>query len=158
MHLTQQTDYAFRVLIYMAAHPDRLVNISDIAEDYQLSKSHLMKIVTVLVKGGVLHGVRGKGGGLLLGRTPQDINLADVVRYMEPMRVAECMGPDNACTITLNCHLAHVLANALDHFLGYLAQFTLADLMRPETTAQLQRLSAARQIRPLKPGKIRENL
>lgn len=144
MHLTQQTDYALRVLIYAATHNDRLVNISDIAQDYQISKSHLMKIVTTLVKGGFLHSVRGKGGGLRLGMEPSAINIATVVRHMEPLRIAECMGVGNQCTITVSCKLAHVLSRALEEFLNSLAQYTLADLITEGTTQVLHRISAER--------------
>ena len=73
MYLTQYTDYALRVLIYAAANQDKLVNISSIAEAYGISKSHLMKVVTALVKAGFLEGVRGKGGGLRLGKPAEEI-------------------------------------------------------------------------------------
>ena len=64
MYLTQHTDYGLRVLVYTAINDDTLVNIGTIAETYNISKSHLMKVVTSLVKGGFLVSVRGKGGGL----------------------------------------------------------------------------------------------
>ena len=40
MYLTQQTDYAMRVLIYAAVNDGVLVNIGTIAEAYKISKSH----------------------------------------------------------------------------------------------------------------------
>lgn len=140
MHLTQQTDYALRVLIYAATHNDRLVNISDIAQDYQISKSHLMKIVAILVRGGFLHSVRGKGGGLRLGMPASDINVASVVRLMEPLRIAECMGEGNQCTITVNCKLARVLNEALEEFLRSLSAYSLADLIASDTVEVLRRI------------------
>ena len=88
MYLTQHTDYAMRVLIYTAINDDALVNISTIADTYGISKSHLMKVVTALVKGGFLASVRGKGGGLRLARAPENINLGAVVRH----RSSGCRG------------------------------------------------------------------
>ena len=70
MYLTQHTDYGLRVLVYTAINDDTLVNIGTIAETYNISKSHLMKVVTSLVKGGFLVSVRGKGGGLRLADDP----------------------------------------------------------------------------------------
>ena len=70
MYLTQHTDYGLRVLVYTAINDDTLVNIGTIAETYNISKSHLMKVVTSLVKGGFLVSVRGKGGGLRLADNP----------------------------------------------------------------------------------------
>ena len=75
MYLTQHTDYGLRVLIYTAINDDALVNISTIAETYNISKSHLMKVVTALVKGGFLTSVRGKGGGLKLAEPPEKISV-----------------------------------------------------------------------------------
>ena len=85
MYLTQQTDYAMRVLIYAAVNDGVLVNIGTIAEAYKISKSHLMKVVTALVKGGFLISVRGKGGGLRLAKSAEEIRVGDVVRLIEPM-------------------------------------------------------------------------
>src|SRR5699024_3222751 len=66
MQLAQQTDYAIRTLIYTAFHADRLVNITEIAEFYAISRSHLTKIVAFLSELGYLKSIRGKGGGLKL--------------------------------------------------------------------------------------------
>ncbi|MCC9396369.1 Rrf2 family transcriptional regulator, partial [Enterobacter hormaechei subsp. steigerwaltii] len=93
--MTQHTDYGLRVLIYTAINDDALVNISTIAVTYGISKSHLMKVVTALVKGGFLHSVRGKGGGLRLAAPPDRINIGSVVRHLEPMQLVECMGENN---------------------------------------------------------------
>ena len=92
MYLTQYTDYSLRVLIFAAIHKERLINIAEIAQAYQISQSHLMKVVAALVRGGFLHSVRGKNGGLYLGAAPKDIGIGAVVRHMEPMQMVECMG------------------------------------------------------------------
>jgi len=105
MYLTQHTDYGLRVLVYTAINDDTLVNIGTIAETYNISKSHLMKVVTSLVKGGFLVSVRGKGGGLRLADDPEKINIGAVVRHLEPMQVVECMGDNNECLITPSCRL-----------------------------------------------------
>ena len=96
MYLTQHTDYGLRVLIYAAVNDDSLVNIGTIAEAYNISKSHLMKVVTALVKGGFLTSTRGKGGGRRLTDTPDKINVGSVVRHLEPMRVVEWKGDNIA--------------------------------------------------------------
>ena len=133
MYLTQHTDYAMRVLVYTAINDDALVNISTIADTYGISKSHLMKVVTALVKGGFLASVRGKGGGLRLARAPENIKLGAVVRHLEPMQLVECMGQNNDCLITPNCRLAGILGGGIKAFLNYLDGFTLADLLNKPT-------------------------
>ena len=138
MYLTQQTDYAMRVLIYAAVNDGVLVNIGTIAEAYKISKSHLMKVVTALVKGGFLISVRGKGGGLRLAKSAEEIRVGDVVRLIEPMQIAECFGSNNQCVITPHCRLADVLHGGLRIFLQHLDGFTLAELINRPTSQVLQ--------------------
>ena len=133
MYLTQHTDYGLRVLIYTAINDDTLVNISTIADTYGISKSHLMKVVTALVKGGFLSSVRGKGGGLKLAMAAEDINIGAVVRHLEPMQLVECMGDRNDCLITPSCRLSGILGGVVKSFFNYLDGFTLADLLNKPT-------------------------
>ena len=133
MYLTQHTDYALRVLMFAAVNNENLVNISDIAQTYDISKSHLMKVVTALVKGDFLEGVRGKGGGLRLALAAELVNVGAVVRHMESFKLVECMGENNHCVITPNCRLAGVLSEATTVFLNHLDHFSLADLLNPPT-------------------------
>ena len=140
MYLTQHTDYAMRVLVYTAINDDALVNISTIADTYGISKSHLMKVVTALVKAGFLESVRGKGGGLRLGRAAEEIRIGEVVRELEPCQMVECMSSNGQCLITPCCRLAGVLNGALQQFLQHLDGYTLADLMNQPLRDKLTEL------------------
>lgn len=133
MYLTQQTDYALRVLIYAAVNDKSLVNIGTIAETYNISKSHLMKVVTALVKGGFLTSIRGKGGGLKLAQPPEKIRVGTVVRVTEPLQLAECFGDNNQCLITPTCRLSQILNSGLIAFINHLDGYTLADLVNAPT-------------------------
>ena len=133
MYLTQHTDYGLRVLVYTAINDDTLVNIGTIAETYNISKSHLMKVVTSLVKGGFLVSVRGKGGGLRLADDPKKINIGAVVRHLEPMQVVECMGDNNECLITPSCRLTGIITGAIKAFFNHLDQYSLQDLLDKPT-------------------------
>ena len=133
MYLTQHTDYGLRVLVYTAINDDTLVNIGTIAETYNISKSHLMKVVTSLVKGGFLVSVRGKGGGLRLADDPEKINIGAVVRHLEPMQVVECMGDNNECLITPSCRLTGIITGAIKAFFNHLDQYSLRDLLDKPT-------------------------
>lgn len=137
MYLTQQTDYALRVLIFAAINDDALVNIATIADTYGISKSHLMKVVTALVKGGFLTSVRGKGGGLKLAKPPEEIVVGAVVRHMEPFTIVECFGEGNECVLTPACRLMDILQGGVRAFLGHLDGFTLADLVANRNTRSL---------------------
>lgn len=134
MHLTQHTDYALRVLIYLAVNCERLVTIGEVSERFGISRSHLMKIANHLVRDGFVDGVRGKGGGLRLARAPAAINVGEVVRSMERgMALVECFGSDSQCLLTPDCRLKGVLGRALESFLQVLDGVALADLLDSPT-------------------------
>lgn len=93
MRLTNYTDYALRSLIYLAVKPapQALANISDIADSYNISKSHLTKIIHQLGQLGYIDSVRGKNGGIRLARAPKDINLGVLIKQIEPdFALVEC--------------------------------------------------------------------
>jgi Rrf2 family nitric oxide-sensitive transcriptional repressor len=132
VRLTSFTDYSLRVLIFLGAEPGRRATIGEIARTFDISENHLMKVVHLLGKAGLLENIRGKGGGLELARAPEAINVGKVVRITEgrPMP-AECFDPErNRCVITPVCKLKNVLAEAVKAFYAVLDQYTLADLLR----------------------------
>lgn len=93
MRLTNYSDYALRSLIYLAVKPEphTLANISDIADSYGISKSHLTKIIHQLGQLGYIESMRGKNGGIRLARAPKDINLGVLIKQIEPdFDLVEC--------------------------------------------------------------------
>ena len=83
MRLTTMTDYAMRILMYVAHNPDRLCTIAD-RRRLRISEPQLMKITHQFGKAGFVETVRGKGGGMRLATSPGRINLGDVVRASSP--------------------------------------------------------------------------
>ncbi len=141
MRLNQQTDLAFRVLTQVALCPDRRVTIDEIAGAYQISRSHLMKIVHQLALHGFLQTKRGAGGGMVLGRPVESISLAEVVEAMEPgFALVECFRADNQCVITPTCSLAGILDQARQAFIEVLAAHSLADLLGERQAPALKKL------------------
>jgi len=130
MKLTAFTDYSLRVLIYLAAQPERRATIGEIAASFAVSEHHLTKVVHFLGKEGWLANVRGKGGGLALAKPPEAINIGDVVRRTEAGAFVECFeAGGGACRITGVCRLQGVLGEAVAAFHAVLHRYTLADLV-----------------------------
>jgi len=148
VRLTTLTDYALRLLMHVALHPERLCTIAEVAQRYDISHAHLMKVTNRLAQCGWIETVRGKGGGMRLARPADQIALGAVVRDMESdFAIVECFGPDTACALDGQCRLAGVLDAALQDFLRHLDGVSLQDIL-PRRTATapitLQRRPAAR--------------
>lgn len=131
MKLTTFTDYSLRVLIYLAARPERRGTVAEVAAAFDISEHHLTKVVHFLGQCGWLTTVRGKGGGLALAMPADAIVVGEVVRHTEGAAVpAECFGPEGGhCAITPVCRLRPLLGDAVDAFYRVLDQATLADLV-----------------------------
>lgn len=131
MRLTKFTDYALRVMIYLARHPDRLATIADIAREYDISSTHLMKVVHRLGQCGYAVTVRGKGGGIRLARAPERINIGALVRDTEDnMDIAECFSAERQdCPMLPDCGLKAMLAVARANFLATLDRHSLSDIV-----------------------------
>lgn len=137
MQLTQYTDYTLRVLMYLAQTPERNVTITEIANFYQISRNHLVKIIHALAKQGLLHSMRGKHGGVRLAVLPEKIQLGALIRKTENhFALVECLHPTasslavaSSCTLTRQCGLKSIFNQALLAFFQVLDQYTLADAL-----------------------------
>ncbi|MCM5568890.1 Rrf2 family transcriptional regulator [Burkholderiaceae bacterium FT117] len=138
MRITQHTDYALRVLMYVGGNPGRLVTIAEVAERFGISRTHLMKVVNRLVRDGFLYGQRGKGGGLKLGMQAEEISVGEIIRRMEPdLNLVECFERRGACLVDRGCRLRRALNEALDAFLAVLDRYSLKDLLDSPATLRL---------------------
>ena len=129
MQLTQFTDYSLRVVLYLAAHPDRVVPLGEISRSYGVSHHHLVKVVRRLTEQGAVESVRGRSGGVRLSMPPREINVGALVRATEPhLDLVECFDKEtNTCPIDGVCGLKGVLRQATSAFLGVLDGYSLAD-------------------------------
>lgn len=136
MRLTRQTNYAIRMLMYCAANGDRLSRIPEIAAAYSVSELFLFKILQPLVENGLVQTVRGRNGGVRLGKPAAEISLFDVVRVTEEnFAMAECFENDAAdCPLIDSCSLNEALRKALGAFFEVLESYTIDDLVKARPT------------------------
>ena len=139
MQLTLYTDYSLRVLVYLMLMKDKPVTITEIAEYYNVSRNHLVKIVHNLGLLGYISTMRGKGGGMTLAMPPEEINIGDVVRNVEPnFNIVECFSEESpSCKIEPVCKLKRVLHSASQAFLHELDSYTLKDVLAKRNTTKV---------------------
>lgn len=131
MQLTLYTDYSLRVLVYLGLKGEELSTISEIARHYGISRNHLVKVVHNLANHGFIQTSRGKGGGMRLGRRPEEVNIGAVVRHTEGnFNLVECFdAKSSGCPITPICKLKGALSRAVKSFLSVLDGYSLADVL-----------------------------
>ncbi len=130
MQLTDRTDLALRLLIYLAVHDDDRYSVGHIARAYGESETHFAKVTQALVHAGFVETIAGRGGGVRLARPPEQITVGSVVRALEPMALVMCFGHGKVCAVDGPCGLQPVLRSARDAFLGVLDGSTIADAAR----------------------------
>lgn len=135
MQFTRFTDYALRVLIYVGQRPDEWVTIRQVSDSYNISRNHLMKVVSFLGNKGYLKSQRGPGGGVQLRMQPSEVYLADVIIDSEgSMNLLEAPGKLPASLTCPHQILDDILSDAGRAFLASLSNHSLADLLdRPLT-------------------------
>jgi len=131
LRLTLHTDYSLRLLMLLALEPDELHTIEEVAARYGISRNHLMKVTQTLAQAGFVNSLRGRGGGLRLGKPAAKIILGDVVRATEDgFNLVECFDrKTNTCVVAPVCGLRGPLEEAVLAFLRTLDKYSLADLV-----------------------------
>lgn len=128
--------YALRVMADLAGHPSEgYVPLKEIAQRQEISEKYLEAIIKILVKAKLLSGVRGKGGGYKLTRTPEQYTAGEILRLTEDSLAPVTCLEENAgpCARAGICPTLP-LWQGLDRVINeYLDGITLADLLQRET-------------------------
>ena len=121
--------YALRVMIDLAEHQaERYVPLKEVAERQEISEKYLENILKVLVQNGFLEGLRGKGGGYRLTRTPDQYTVAEILLLTEGSLVPGAP----ACERLPNCRTYAMWKGLNDMIADYFGKITLADLAAPD--------------------------
>ncbi len=124
--------YALRILLELAQYDrGRYMPLPLIAEKQDISEKYLESIVSLLVKGGLVEGVRGKGGGYRLRRALQDYSVGEILRLTEgSLAPVACLDGDaNVCPRADQCHTLPMWTKLEGLINSYLDSVTLEDLL-----------------------------
>lgn len=127
--------YALRVIIDLAEHQaERYVPLKEVAARQDISEKYLENILKVLVQNGFLEGLRGKGGGYRLTRSPDQYTVAEILLLTEgSLAPVSCLTPGApACERMANCRTYTMWKGLNDLIADYFGKITLADLAAPE--------------------------
>lgn len=131
MKISTKGRYALRVLIDLAEHQTgTFIPLKDIAERQEISEKYLESIISTLVKGDILVGVRGKGGGYKFSRPPELLTLGQVLKLTEgSLAPVACLDtPTNRCPRIAECKTLPIWIELNRRIDEYLEGITVADL------------------------------
>lgn len=140
MRLNRFTDIALRSLMYLSTESrDSPVTVSELAEQLNVPRSHMVKVVHRLGQLGWVLTQRGRQGGLRLSPAALDVGLGQVVRVLEGDEAAvDCNHP--VCPLAGHCVLQVALGRAMQAFYDELDTLTLGTINHRRTSAVLIRL------------------
>ena len=133
MLISTRGRYALRVLIDLAEHQaDGYIPLKEVANRQEISEKYLESILKVLVKDGILIGLRGKSGGYRLSKSPDHFSVYEVLQLMEDsLSPVSCLEDNAAPCVRMSECRTLPLWQGLDQVISeYLSRYTIADLMK----------------------------
>jgi Rrf2 family protein len=131
--LSQKAKYALKALFVLGEHQGPgPVMIADVATLASVPRKFLEQILLEMKRRGIVHSVRGKFGGYTLGRKPEDITFAEVLRVIDgPLALSPCASVTayrkcDDCSDETTCAIRTVLLAVRDATAGILEKHTLA--------------------------------
>lgn len=98
MRITQEADYALRIVCFLA-EKNRMLDATTIAENAYITQRFALKILRKLVLGGLVRSYKGANGGYELVEKPEDVTLKDVIELIDgEIAISKCLMEDHVCS------------------------------------------------------------
>lgn len=134
MKISYKGDYALKIVLDLSMfYPNELVSIVDLSKRQDIPKKFLEQILLDLKKGGFLQSKKGPNGGYSLAKSPEEIKLGDIVRYIEgSVYPISCIEPDNptSCKDKACCVFAPVWVEVGDAITSIIDGITFKELLK----------------------------
>ncbi len=132
MRLTQATDYGMAAILYLSQrNGDRSYSIDEISRSTEIPEEFLRKILQVLVKSGIIRSFKGKGGGVSLARSPEDITVAEIVKPLgEQMGLVRCLREGESCPRSNDCRASVFWRKIQENLFEVLKRTTIKDVLK----------------------------
>ncbi len=132
MRISTKGRYGLRAMIDLAENYTNgtPVFLSDIARRQEVSEKYLEHIFSALNKGRIVKAQRGRKGGYLLSRAPDQITIYDIITVLEgPCTIVDCVGDNSVCDRTKVCITREIWSTLGAAMQGILSGYTLASLV-----------------------------
>ena len=155
MQIPRKIEYALRAMIHLADHPDGVARGTEIAEQEQIPKYYLEKVIRDLMHRGLVRARRGPGGGYQLARSGDTITFRDVIEAVEgPITLNVCVDGSASCALQPACRMFRIWEQGQRVLLDIFSQTTLQEIAssaRPYDSRLAIRAAIEKQPEPAKP-------
>lgn len=135
MHFSKTTEYAIRVLSYLERYGDSTHTVNQLHQELGLPYKYLTRVVTYLVKHGLIRSTRGREGGIMLAKKADDIRLCDILDAIgEPIESNRCILGFEKCDVSNPCALHDQWMTPKNIIETMLTTTTLASLLNNKET------------------------
>jgi len=133
MQITKFTDLGLRVLMYLSQEVNGpVVTIHEIAQQFNVPKNHLIKVVTRLNKLNWISATRGRSGGLKIAANANQLKLGNILKELESKTtLINCNDPP--CALSGRCNLKEILDHGLNNFYEEMNKYTLQSIVDKKT-------------------------
>jgi len=128
--INRDVDYAARALVFMARANKPTVSVAKMREQVGVTGPFLRKIMQKLHKAGIVHAVKGKGGGFALARNPENISLRLLIDVLQGrLALNDCVFRQKICQHHAACILRHKISAMENRLLSEIDAVTIKDLL-----------------------------
>jgi len=132
VRLTQATDYAMAAVLHLSqSNGDRTCSIGEISRRTEISEEFLRKIFQTLVKSGIIRSFKGKGGGVSLARSPENITVAEILEpFGEQTGLVRCLREGEYCPRSNECRASIFWRRIQENLFEVLERTTIEALIK----------------------------
>jgi Rrf2 family protein len=133
MLFTRRMDYGLRIMLTLGLDPQARLSAEEVAQQVDVPRPFVLKIVRQLAEAGLVDARRGPGGGARLAREAEEVSVLDILRAADsPRALNACLLEPRACSRSGTCAAHRLLRPVQETLDRELEQLTLADLVREQ--------------------------
>lgn len=128
--IRNDTDYALRMLLYLAEQFPRAMAASELAAHSGVPRDFAQKILRKLAAAEILRARAGRRGGFNLIRPPGAVSLMDAITAIQGrLLLNRCMGSPIACARRSSCRIASSLKGLQNKLDAFVDTTSLSDIL-----------------------------
>ncbi|MGD8685603.1 MAG: Rrf2 family transcriptional regulator, partial [Syntrophobacterales bacterium] len=138
MRLSTRGRYGTRLMVDLAQHyADGPAPLAEIAKRQDLSAKYLEQLIILLKGTGLIRSTRGRRGGYMLARRPEEINLGEIIETLEGrLAIVDCVTEPELCDRSSECPTRYIWVGMTDMLKNQLFSLNLRDVVQKNATLE----------------------